>query len=121
LLRLGLWVESPGLLAEQDDDGYDEGKGGDNELRHVDPENCLGHVATVPWPVAYGFNSSKLGIACDPKNPALLCSGRRNDTTPPEWELWSNLRLLCGNVCGMSVLQSGGAKILAFTDCCGGT
>lgn len=48
LAASGVVVESPGLLAEQGDDGYGEGEDGDNELRHADPESYLGHGATVP-------------------------------------------------------------------------
>jgi hypothetical protein len=60
---------------------------------------------------------------------SLLGSASRSATPPtasgvgrhisPHWELWSNLRLLCGNVNGMSGVQAMAAKTLVFTGCCG--
>ena len=39
----------------------------------------------------------------------------------PEWMLWSNLKFPCGNVCGISSLQSHDAKYMVFSGSYAGT
>ncbi len=54
----GRWRADRSLLVEGDD-GNGEGEDGDNELRHADPERCVGHSATASLAVANAIQKSE--------------------------------------------------------------
>jgi hypothetical protein len=68
--------------------------------------------------LASGVSVGILGVASEKRHAS---HGVEYGHITPEWELRSNLRLLCGNHSGISSLQPSEAKSVAFTGCCAGT
>jgi hypothetical protein len=65
--------------------------------------------------LASGVSVGILGVASEKRHAS---HGVEYGHVTPEWELQRNLKFLCGNHNGMSILQQGTAKMLAFTGCC---
>jgi hypothetical protein len=64
------------------EDGYGEGEDGDDELRHVDPESCLGHGATASLAVANAIQKSENTESPAGIKRAAFGIGMRYDTPP---------------------------------------